>query len=61
MAFCGNTDLAVRLLRSAITNNYCAASALELDPLLTKLRSRPEFVELHAAAYDCQKKFLAAR
>jgi len=61
MAFCGNKDLAVRLLRSAIEHNYCALSALDFDPLLVKLRGTPEFAELRVAANQCQQKFLAGR
>jgi len=61
MAFCGNKDLAIRLLHSAIEKNYCGLSALDFDPLLTKLRSTPEFADLRAAANDCQKKFLGGR
>ncbi len=61
MAFCGNKDLAVRLLHSAINKNYCAPSALDLDPLLAKLRGTPEFADLRVAANECQKKFLAGR
>ena len=61
MAFCGNKDLAMRLLHSAIEKNYCALSALDFDPLLAKLRNTPEFADLRGPANDCQKKFLAAR
>jgi len=61
MAFCGDKDLAVRLLHSTIKNNYCAVSALDFDPLLAKLRGAPEFAELRVSANECQKKFLAAR
>jgi len=61
MAFCGNKDLAMRLLHSAIEKNYCALSALDFDPLLAKLRNTPEFAGLRGAANDCQKKFLTAQ
>ncbi len=39
-------DAAVRLLRSAIEQNYCAYTALQTDPLLVKFRRTPEFGEL---------------
>jgi len=61
MAFCGNKEFAVRLLHSAIENNYCALSALDFDPLLAKLRGTPEFGDLRVAANDCQKRFLGGR
>lgn len=61
MAFCGNRDLAVRLIGEAIQHNYCAYSALELDPLLASLRGTPEFRRLRDAATKCQQDFLVAR
>jgi serine/threonine protein kinase/tetratricopeptide (TPR) repeat protein len=61
MAFCGNHDLAVRMIASAIQRNYCAYSALELDPLLASLRGTPEFRHLREAATKCQQDFLVAR
>ncbi len=60
-SYCGQKDAAVRLLRSAIEQNYCAYTALQTDPLLAKLRGTPEFSELLSAAKDCQNKFLAGR
>ncbi|MGB9204040.1 MAG: protein kinase [Terriglobales bacterium] len=59
MAFCGQKDDAVRLLRGAIEHNYCAYSALRSDPLLEKLRTTPEFNQLLSAAQQCQRKFVA--
>jgi hypothetical protein len=61
LSYCGQKDAAVRLLRSAIEQNYCAYTALQTDPLLVKLRGTPEFSELLSAAKDCQNKFLAGR
>lgn len=61
MAFCGNRELALRLLQRAIAKNYCSYSALELDPLLASLREMREFENLRAAARECQRKFLIGR
>jgi len=61
MAFCGNRDLALRMIAAAIQRNYCAYSALELDPLLASLRDTPEFRRLRDAATKCQQDFLVAR
>ena len=61
LAFCGQEELALTLLHSAIQQNYCAVSALNADPLWAKLRSRREFGELRSEANECQKKFLAHR
>ena len=61
LLYCGQKDAAVRLLRSAIEQNYCAYTALQSDPLLVKLRGTPEFRELLSAAQECQNRFLAGR
>ncbi len=60
VAYCGKTDAAARLIKSAINQNYCAVSALQFDPLLAKLRRTPSFAELQASSRQCQTKFLAS-
>ena len=54
MAYCGQTEPALRLLKSAVQQNYCAYSALLSDPLLIKLRGSPEFAGLLSEAKECQ-------
>ena len=61
MAFCGQRDLAVRLLRSSIEGRYCSYQALQKDPLLVSLRGSAEYGSLLAAAKRCQDDFLAER
>jgi len=61
VAFCGQKDLALRLLKSAIDGKYCAYQALQKDPMLASLRSTPEFAQLLSAAKQCQDSFLAER
>jgi tetratricopeptide (TPR) repeat protein len=61
MAFCGNRELAFRLLQRAIEKNYCSYTALELDPLLASLREMREFEGLRSAARECQRRFLIGR
>ncbi len=61
LSYCGQKDAAVRLLKSAIAQNYCAYTALQADPLLVKLRGSPEYSELLSAAKACQNRFLAQR
>jgi eukaryotic-like serine/threonine-protein kinase len=61
LSYCGEKDAAVRLLTSAIENNYCAYTALQTDPLLVKLRRTPEYGQLLSATKECQNKFLAQR
>lgn len=59
LAYCGQRDTAIRMLRSAINRNYCAATTLATDPLLAKLRGSPEFNELVASAKKCQDRVLS--
>jgi hypothetical protein len=59
LAFAGKKDAAVRMIRMAIEQNYCAYSALENDPLLDRLRATPEFADLLRAARFCQEPVLA--
>ena len=61
LSYCGQKDAALRLLRRAVGQNYCAYDALHTDPLLVKLRRRPEFSGLLSAAKECQNRFLAQR
>ena len=61
MAFCGEKDAALRLLKGSINGRYCAYQALQEDPMLASLRGTPEFTQLLSAAKQCQEKFLAER
>jgi serine/threonine protein kinase len=59
MAYCGQKEAALRLLKSAIEQNYCAYKALKTDPLLTKLRGTPEMTGLLSEAEQCQNAIMA--
>jgi serine/threonine protein kinase/tetratricopeptide (TPR) repeat protein len=60
-AFCGQKDIALRLLKSAVTGHYCAYNAMQTEPLFAPLRSSPEFAQLLSAAKQCRDDFLAER
>ena len=60
-SFCGEPDLALGELRRAISQNYCAYPQMETDPLLTKIRARPEFAEIRSLGIACQQHFLEHR
>jgi TolB-like protein len=53
-ADCGKRQAALRLLQSAIEQNYCAYSNLLLDPMLRKVRLAPGFNNLLASAKECR-------
>jgi eukaryotic-like serine/threonine-protein kinase len=61
MAFCGEKDVALHLLKSAVEGHYCAYTAMQKDPLLASLRSTPEFTQLLSTAKQCEDDFLAER
>jgi hypothetical protein len=50
---CEKRHAALHLLQSAIQQNYCAYSNLQLDPLLRKIRETPEFDKV-IAVQTCQ-------
>ena len=61
LSYCDQKDAALRLLKKAVEQNYCAYTALQTDPLLVKLRGTPEYTALLSAAKQCQSNFLAER
>ena len=62
LAFCGEKESALRLLKSAIEGHYCGAyTTLQKDPILAPIRSAPEYSQLLAAAKQCRDSFVAQR
>ena len=58
-ADCGLRPAALRMLKAAIEQNYCAYSNLQTDPMLRKIRMAPGFDKLLVAAKECQQSTLA--
>jgi TolB-like protein len=54
MAYCGQNEPALRLLKAAVQQNYCSYSALLSDPLLKDLRKDTAFNEVLTASGNCQ-------
>jgi hypothetical protein len=61
MAYCGQREAALRLLKAAVQQNYCAYTALLDDPLLKDLRKDTAFDEVLTAASNCQKTLQEGR
>jgi TolB-like protein len=61
MAYCGQKDAALRLLKAAVQQNYCAYSALLEDPMLKSLRKETAFDEVLTAASSCQETLKEGR
>jgi serine/threonine protein kinase len=57
MAACGQNEPALRLLKAAVQQNYCAYSALLDDPLLKDLRKDTAFDGVLTASSNCQAAF----
>lgn len=55
MAYCGQTEPALHLLKAAVQQNYCAYSALLEDPLLKDLRKDTAFNQVLTAGSECQQ------
>jgi eukaryotic-like serine/threonine-protein kinase len=54
LAACGQSEPALRLLKAAVQQNYCAYTALLDDPLLKGLRKETAFNEVLTASSNCQ-------
>jgi hypothetical protein len=61
MAYCGQKDAALRLLKAAVQQNYCAYSALLEDPLLKDLRKETAFNQVLTAGSECQASLKEGR
>jgi serine/threonine protein kinase len=61
MAYCGQKEPALRLLKAAVQQNYCAYSALLEDPLLKDLRKDTAFNQVLTAGSACQEALKEAR
>jgi tetratricopeptide (TPR) repeat protein len=60
LARCGQREPALRLLRLAVAEGYCAHPAVDLDPLWAGLRGDPEFQAIRREAIRCRERFEAA-
>ena len=57
LAYCGDTAGALRLLRESVRRNYCAATAIETDPMFAAIRGEAEYGQLLGAARACRARF----
>ena len=58
LARCGEKKIAYAFLRKAVEQKYCAAQALQSDPLLAGVQGDSDFREIVESAQECQKKFV---
>ena len=57
LAYCGDSAAALRLLRESVPRNYCASSAIEIDPTFAAIRNSAEYDGLLEAARACRARF----
>jgi serine/threonine protein kinase/tetratricopeptide (TPR) repeat protein len=60
-AYSERPEAALRLLRRAISRNYCASVALETDKSWDGIRDTDEFRQVRQQAADCTQRFLDYR
>lgn len=61
LAYCGQAEEALRLLKLAIDGNYCSYPTVDLDPFFDKVRTTPEFAKVRASGKVCHDNFVADR
>jgi DNA-binding winged helix-turn-helix (wHTH) protein/serine/threonine protein kinase len=61
LAYCGQPDASLEMLKMAIQGKHCSYPAMDNDPLFASVRGTPRWNLLHAAGMQCQKEFLANR
>jgi serine/threonine protein kinase len=61
LAYCGEKEPALRLLKAAVQQNYCAYSPLLEDPLLKDLRKDTAFNQVLTAGSVCQEALKEGR
>ena len=61
LAYCGQTEAALRMLNLAIKRNYCSYPAMDKDPFFDQVRADPEFSNIRAAGVACHDNFATNR
>ncbi len=61
LAYTGQPDAALAMLKRTIEGGYCAYPGIDSDPMFAGVRARPEFAQVRSAGMACQNQFLAER
>jgi hypothetical protein len=61
LAYCGQTNAALDMLKRTVQGNYCSYPAMDTDPMFASIRSLPEYAPIRSAGMACQNNFLAQR
>ena len=60
LAYIGETEAALSLLRAAVAGGYCSYPAIDLDPMLASIRTSADFAAIRSMAKECRDRFVAA-
>ena len=61
LAYCGQNDASLRMLKAAVAQNYCAHEALLDDPLLKDLRKETAFNDVLTKSSQCEASLKEGR
>ena len=61
LAYCGQTEAALRMLKIAIDRHYCSYPAVDKDSFFDRLRTNPRFQALRQAGMACHADFAKDR
>ncbi|HEU5404388.1 MAG TPA: winged helix-turn-helix domain-containing protein, partial [Terriglobales bacterium] len=61
LAYCGQTDAALRMLNASIDGNHCSYPTMDRDPMFDKIRNTPGFAKVRTAAIACHDDFVNDR
>lgn len=59
LAYCGQNDAALRMLKLAIDHHYCSYPAIDKDPFFSQLGTNPQFQKLRLAGMACHNDFVS--
>ena len=58
LAYAGQAEAALTMLRTAIEGGYCSYPAIDTDPLFESVRGTQGFAQVRSAAIACNKELL---
>jgi len=61
LAYCGQNEAALRMLKLAIDHHYCSYPSVDKDPFFDRLRTNPQFQKLRLAGMACHADFVNDR
>jgi hypothetical protein len=60
LSYCGQKDVALRMVDRAIAGGYCSYPAVDADPFLKNYAATPNSSPFRAKGVQCQSDFIAS-